>query len=282
MNATIPDGQQEPMRPQRDPAASMSLLTQILFNPLDAGYHSYGAAKSSMTAAQKVLVVILAVALGFVSMTAVKNLRAPTRFDIEASLLTQVHERTEIVNTLDKENEQINAKISAETQSLTPGSDELPDGTALATAQKTVHGKGLRVTLNDAPQTAIETSSPRSTGKVRDHDLRMVVNALWSAGAEAMSINGIRLGPGSFIRTAGSSVLVNVKPVHAPYIVEAIGDPTELSVSLVRGASGDYLSSVESLQGIQIVTQSVEELTMEGRDARPLRHTTPVNELRSH
>ncbi|WP_175955534.1 DUF881 domain-containing protein [Schaalia sp. Marseille-Q2122] len=276
MTTTPPEEQTQKDAPPRDPAASMSLLTQILFNPLDAGYHSYGSEKSPTTAVQKIIVIALALALGFVSITAVKNLRAPTRFDVEASLLTQVQERTEVVNTLDSENEQINAKIAAETHNLTPGNNELSAATALATAQKAVQGKGLRVTLNDAPSTAIETSTPRQTGKVRDHDLRMVVNALWSAGAEAMSINGIRLGPGSFIRTAGSSVLVNVKPVHAPYIVEAIGDPTELSVSLVRGASGDYLSSVESLQGIQITTQSVEELTMEGRDARPLRHTTPV------
>lgn len=261
---------------QHDPAASMSLLTQILFNPLDAGYHSYEARSSSTSPVQKIIVVVLAISLGVLTVSAVRNLRAPDRFDIEASLLSQVQERTDIVNGLDEEIDTLGAKISHTTENLTPGNGDLSDATALATAQKGATGKGLRVTLSDAPSTAIETPNSRTSGKVRDHDLRMVVNALWSAGAEAMSINGIRLGPGSFIRTAGSSVLVNVKPVHAPYIVEAIGDPAELSVALVRGASGDYLSSVESLQGIQITTQSVEELTMVGRDARPLRHTSPV------
>lgn len=261
---------------ERDPAASMSLLTQILFNPLDAGYHSYESQKNPPSVLQKIIVIVLAISLGAITVSAVRNLRAPDRFAVEASLLTQVHERTDIVNGLDKEIATLSAKISATTQSLTPGNADLADGTALATAQKGASGQGLRVTLNDAPSTAIETPNTRTSGKVRDHDLRMVVNALWSAGAEAMSINGIRLGPGSFIRTAGSSVLVNVKPVHTPYIVEAIGDPAELSVALVRGASGDYLSSVESLHGIQITTQSIEELTMVGRDTRPLRHATPV------
>lgn len=268
--------QQETPAVAHDPAASMSLLTQILFNPLDAGYHSYGAQRQPTSLLQKIIVVLLAISLGFIAVSAVRNLRAPDRFDVEASLLTQVQERSDIVDQLDAENDSLSATISQTTESLTPGTGDLSAATALATAQKEATGKGLRVTLNDAPSTALETANSRTSGKVRDHDLRMVVNALWSAGAEAMTINGIRLGPGSFIRTAGSSVLVNVKPVHAPYIVEAIGDPAELSVSLVRGASGDYLSSVESLQGIQITTQSVEELTMVGRDARPLRHTTPV------
>lgn len=276
MSASPPPPVKDSHDVNRDPAASMSLLTQILFNPLDAGYHSYGSQRIPTTPLQKIIVVVLAISLGILAVSAVRNLRAPDRFDIEASLLTQVHERTDIVNELDEEIDAISAKISETTENLTPGIGDLSDATALATAQKGVTGKGLRITLNDAPSSALETQNTRTSGKVRDHDLRMVVNALWSAGAEAMTINGIRLGPGSFIRTAGSSVLVNVKPVHAPYIVEAIGDPTELSVALVRGASGDYLSSVESLQGIQVTTQSVEELTMVGRDARPLRHTTPV------
>lgn len=273
---TPPSPLKESHEADRDPAASMSLLTQILFNPLDVGYHSYAPQQSPTSALQKVIVVILAISLGGLTVSAVRNLRAPDRFDIEASLYTQVQERSDIVEGLDKEVDTLTAKISEMTESLSPGTTDIPDSVALATAHKEASGKGLRVTLNDAPSTALDATNARTSGKVRDHDLRMVVNALWSAGAEAMSINGIRLGPGSFIRTAGSSVLVNVKPVHAPYIVEAIGDPAALSVALVRGSSGDYLSSVESLQGIHITSQSVEELTMVGRDARPLRHTTPI------
>ena len=111
MSTSIPPDRKDTAPIQRDPAASMSLLTQILFNPLDAGYHSYGLGKSSTTLPQKLIVIGLAIGLGFVSMTSVKNLRAPTRFDVEASLLSQVHERTEIVNTLDAENEEITAKF---------------------------------------------------------------------------------------------------------------------------------------------------------------------------
>ena len=91
----------------------------------------------------------------------------------------------------------------------------------------------------------------------------MVVNALWSAGAEAVSVNGQRIGPGSFIRTAGSTILVDVTAISSPYNIEAIGNANELSLSLVRGSTGDYLSSAESLTGITLNAQSVKEMTSE-------------------
>ena len=54
----------------------------------------------------------------------------------------------------------------------------------------------------------------------------MVVNAMWGAGAEAVSINGQRIGPTTFVRTAGSVILVNITPVSSPYVVSAIGTRT--------------------------------------------------------
>ena len=47
------------------------------------------------------------------------------------------------------------------------------------------------------PTTTRSAARPRRTrrGRVRDGDLQLVVNALWAAGAEAISINGQRLGP---------------------------------------------------------------------------------------
>ena len=62
-------------------------------------------------------------------------------------------------------------------------------------------------------------------GRVQDGDLQLVVNALWAAGAEAVSINGQRLGPTTAIRFAGEAVLVDFRPVTSPYEISAIGDP---------------------------------------------------------
>ena len=66
----------------------------------------------------------------------------------------------------------------------------------------------------------------------------MVVNALWAAGADAISVNGQRIGPDTFVRTAGSVILVNVTPVSSALRVSAIGDSNACLSRLVRGATG--------------------------------------------
>ena len=53
-------------------------------------------------------------------------------------------------------------------------------------------------------------SADRS-GQVTDHDLQTVVNALWAAGARAIWVGGVRLGPQTAIRTAGQTILVDFR-----------------------------------------------------------------------
>ena len=65
-------------------------------------------------------------------------------------------------------------------------------------------------------------------GRVYDRDLQDVVNALWLAGAEAMSINGQRLTAATAIRSAGEAILVNSRPLSPPSLVHAIGNPAPL------------------------------------------------------
>lgn len=83
-------------------------------------------------------------------------------------------------------------------------------------------GTGFTVTLNDS---TLE-SSP--TGNVNDlvihsQDVQAVVNGMWQAGAEAISINGQRLIATSAVLCVGNTLLLN-GTVHAPpYEVSAVG-----------------------------------------------------------
>ena len=72
------------------------------------------------------------------------------------------------------------------------------------------------------------------------------------------------------MRKAGSVILVNVAPVSSPYEVSAIGDSNALSVALVRGATGDYLSAAQSVTGMSVSTKVVATLSMDARA-----HTVP-------
>ena len=102
-----------------------------------------------------------------------------------------------------------------------------------ALARTPAAGPGVRVTVTDVLTPAVSVAPgagsrpqgqlPQRTGQVTDHDLQNVVNALWAAGARAIGVSGVRLGPQTAIRTAGRTILVDFTPLRSPYLVTAIG-----------------------------------------------------------
>ena len=82
-------------------------------------------------------------------------------------------------------------------------------------------GPGLTVTIHDAPDAAAG-----SLNRVLDRDLQLIVNALWKMGASGIAINGQRLTGQSAIRGAGQAILVDYRPVLAPYRIDAVGTAT--------------------------------------------------------
>ena len=104
------------------------------------------------------------------------------------------------------------------------------DDLAVETGFVAVSGPGLRITVDDEPQ-----GDP--DGRVRATDLRLLVNGLWSAGAEAISVNGRRLTSLSAIVNSDIAIQVNKGPLSPPYVVQAIGDQ-DLQADLVETGSG--------------------------------------------
>ena len=92
----------------------------------------------------------------------------------------------------------------------------------LRSGTSAVHGPGVKIVADDAKN----ADSPR--GRVLDSDLQKLVNGLWRAGAEAISINGERLTSLSAIRNAGGAISVNFTKLNRPYTILAIGDPQNL------------------------------------------------------
>jgi uncharacterized protein YlxW (UPF0749 family) len=98
-----------------------------------------------------------------------------------------------------------------------------------------VIGPGLRVTLSDAPRSADrllpEGASPDDL-VVHQQDVQGVVNALWSAGADAVQIMDQRAIVTSAVRCVGSTLILQGRVYFPPYTITAIGDPDELRHAL--------------------------------------------------
>lgn len=106
------------------------------------------------------------------------------------------------------------------------------------TGSAAVTGPGVRITFEHLP-----TADP-ATEWVRDSDLATLVNGLWAAGAEAISINGQRVNGLGGIRNVGNNVEINNTAVGSPYTVLAIGNPDTLAANLLETAGGNEFFSL--------------------------------------
>ncbi|MEO8208408.1 MAG: DUF881 domain-containing protein [Chloroflexota bacterium] len=94
-------------------------------------------------------------------------------------------------------------------------------------------GPGLAFRLEDAD---VGTGSASADGLVTARDVRILVQELWLAGAEALSVNGERVATPTAILDIGNSILVNSAYLAPPYEVRAIG-PTDLYDRLTAAPS---------------------------------------------
>ena len=162
-----------------------------------------------------------------------------------AQRLSQVEKEREIllkqVETLRKSSG--TEALSKEMELIKMGAGVLP-----------LEGPGISVTIDDSKR-------PNKPGDnlnlylIHDDDILKVINELWAAGAEAISINEQRLIASSEIRCAGPTLSVNNTRYAPPYEVRVIGDPQTLENALkMRGGV------VETLQfwGIQVTIKKQE------------------------
>ncbi|WP_110953216.1 DUF881 domain-containing protein [Anaerosinus massiliensis] len=136
-------------------------------------------------------------------------------------------------------------------------------------------GPGLVVTIDDSKRQSKTGENP-NLYLIHDDDLLKVINELWAAGAEAISINEQRLIASSEIRCAGPTLSVNNTRYSPPYEITALGDSKNLENALkMRGGV------VETLQfwGIQINIKKAEEVTIPGyKGTFRFEHARPVKE----
>lgn len=260
---------------QRDPnpAASMALLDEVLDPPLGPGYYSAAEARRAAglpasSGFRTILVGLSAVFLGFLITVAATTLRTPdpvvsqTRLDlitrVEAAQAAGDAEavRVEALRAEVAELEKtvvVPADAGATGTATSPGSPtaDVSSAGAAAGAQALI-GPGVVITMNDAPRdpTTIETPE-KAPERVNARDLVLVVNGLWTAGAEAISVNGHRLTASSAIRYAGQAIIVDFRGLTPPYEIRAIGDPARLKDELSAGVTGAYLGELRKQLSLQ-------------------------------
>lgn len=138
-------------------------------------------------------------------------------------------------------------------------SEELEDINSVL-GLSTVHGQGIIIKISDgeAPANAIDISNYI----VHDVNLRMIVNYLFNAGAEAVSINGERIVSTTAITCIGNTIKVNGEKVATPFEIKAIGSDEMYGAMTMQGG---YLYVLENTTGINIdLVERSDSITIEG------------------
>ena len=193
----------------------------------------------------RVLVVLTAALVGFVVVSQFRGEHRITR-QLQAESETDL---ARILSSLDGEADSLRDEIATlrlQLQAVQTSSrrdeatakaaqDQLSDLQVLA-GTVPVHGPGVVVTVTDPDRS------------LRYDSLIDLVEELRDAGAEALAVNGNRVGGGSaFFPQAGAIALDGVA-LTTPYRVTAIGEPATMETGLaIRGGAVETLSAAKNV-----------------------------------
>lgn len=198
---------------------------------------------------------------------------APENASSKQALIDQIHRAQDAAEAQQAQRQALRTDTLEEQQRLTTISADADaaqrDITTLAASAgfAPVTGPGLRLTVDDADGGGDE-------GRVRDEDLAKLIDGLWSAGAEAITVDGWRLTALTAVRTSGIAIHIGTHPISPPYVVAAIGDPQSLAADFAETAHGRAWYDLVSAFGFRFTVEKDDRLDLPAasppvlRDAR--------------
>ena len=202
------------------------------------------------------IVFLLCIGIGVVSVATVRLLQHDGRRSVREKLASQMASASSRRTNLENDVAELEGKIQKQTDRLNSYNRQSPSdiSDAIRIGSTAVKGQGITITL--ASRTASQDRQGRvassfDEGSVSDLDLQEMADLIWKSGAEAVGLNGRRLGPQTSIRHAGSSVLVGTSAISPPYVFTAIGNARTMADMINNGIGSSLVSALEK-RGISV------------------------------
>ena len=252
--------------------ADLGLMQNLVADATRSDYENVVSSPETFSTSQRVSrkslsIIVIGFCVFMLVFAAVRTQQtAPARNDERSALIERVQKRTAAVAEEELQlATQRKALIAAQSVALAT-SDA---GRALArrvaelesrAGATALRGAGVDVIVRDSAQNAGSTGLDR----VLDRDLQAVVNGLWQSGAQAIAINGLRLTSRTAIRSAGSTILVDYRPLVPPYrliaLAPASGTAADLASTFERTAGADLLRELRKQYGIEFSVNTAADL----------------------
>jgi uncharacterized protein YlxW (UPF0749 family) len=274
----------------------MTLVSNDMDHSLDDGYAEAAARKRAAGGGglPRTLRAKLGLAAGLVLAALVvtvgaaqARVTAPAAAKERQELIDRIDQETDAADDLEGDVDALRDDVGARQREALRHSADSGRGrlVGLLSGAVAVHGPGVKLVVDDADASGTGsdgeprgTSGFSDTGRVRDRDMQRVVNGLWAAGAEAISINGQRLTALSAIRAAGDAILVDNRPLVPPYTVLAVGDGQALGSRFQDSADGLYLDALKENYGIRTGLSTEDDLRLPAAPSVIVRTAQPKTE----
>lgn len=179
----------------------------------------------------------------------------------QSELKDNILKTKEKYDNLYKELEEVEAKLEIERTNATSNNSELTKlqdeikETKILLGLTEVKGKGIKLVLQDSNIPTASYIGDINDLVVHDGDIIHVINALFNAGAEAVSVNEQRILSTTAIECDGSVIKINGEKVGAPFEIKAIGYPESLANISIPGG---YLEKLQNRGIIVTLTKESE------------------------
>lgn len=122
-----------------------------------------------------------------------------------------------------------------------------------------VKGKGVIINLDDNREVDETEVLNISSYLVHEEDLLQIINELFNAGADAISINNQRVVSTTAILCDGNIIRVNGEIISVPITIKAIGYPESLYYALMRPQG--YLDVMQK-DGVIVKVEKSDDITI--------------------
>ncbi|ADL07718.1 DUF881 domain-containing protein [Thermosediminibacter oceani] len=216
----------------------------------------------------QILITIVCFVLGFMLVAQFRNTQ---KSGSAMTSLQRIQELTTQLKTVIDEREKLRTEISELRKRLAEYENSAANVSEVTEAMKQElekarmvaglvegTGPGIIITLDDS-------NVPKQPGEdpnlflIHDEDILKVVNELFAAGAEAVSVNGQRIIATTEIRCVGPTIMINSVRMAPPFVIQAIGNPENLESSMKM--RGGIIESLEVF-GIQVDIKKHDNIVM--------------------
>ncbi len=177
---------------------------------------------------------------------------------------------------LSDENEKIQLELVkyAQGQSASTLANQQVEEAKMNAGLIAVTGPGIRITLDDSKSVAEEVDV---NNYIHEQYIRAIFNALWNGGAEAIAVNDQRVTTNTEVFCAGSYIQINGSRQMPPYVIQAIGDTSNLS-SALKFYVWYQLGDLQKQYGITRELEVLDKVVIPAGRLRDYHYSLPVKE----